>query len=549
MKTKVIILGGGVAGMSAAHELGERGYDVSVYEMKRLPGGKARSMPVPGSGKDGRSDLPGEHGFRFFPRFYKHIIDTMKRIPYGDGRHVADNLTEGTRLGLARTDGPPVEFLTEFPSSFSDLKDLFKSLFDNDLGLTEAEVEHYLSRIWQVMTSCDERREEEYQNTPWWSFINADEQSENFRRVFAGMTRILVAAKAREANTCTVGTVGAQIMLDMVLPGGSADRLLDGPTNEVWLHPWLTYLRHLGVDYHLNAKVEAISCTDGIITGATITEDGVTKEVHGDFYICALPVEVMAPLVTGEMLQADPTLAGIKLLSDDVEWMNGIQFYFKEDVPMIHGHMIYMDSPWALTSVSQAQFWPDFPMSQYGDGTVRGVLSVDVSDWEAPGLLYGKPAKNCTKEEIMEEVWHQLKLSLNAAGQEVLRDDNLHSWFLDEDIHMPNPAGSLVNLEPLLVNKVYTRELRPNAYTRIPNLLLASDYVRTNTDLATMEGANEAARRAVNVILERTESSAPFCKIWDMYDFDLLALQRHHDKKRFEKGLPWDGTIFSPVGS
>ena len=34
-------------------------------------------------------------------------------------------------------------------------------------------------------------------------------------------------------------------------------------------------------------------------------------------------------------------------------------------------------------------------------------------------------------------------------------------------------------------------------FTHLPsNLLLAADYVRTFTDLATMEGANEAARRA-----------------------------------------------------
>ena len=38
-KKKVVILGGGVAGMSAAHELIERGFDVEVYEKKpRLPG-------------------------------------------------------------------------------------------------------------------------------------------------------------------------------------------------------------------------------------------------------------------------------------------------------------------------------------------------------------------------------------------------------------------------------------------------------------------------------------------------------------------------------
>ena len=40
------------------------------------------------------------------------------------------------------------------------------------------------------------------------------------------------------------------------------------------------------------------------------------------------------------------------------------------------------------------------------------------------------------------------------------------------------------------------------AVTAIPNLFLASDYIQTYTDLATMEGANEAARRAVNGILD-----------------------------------------------
>ncbi len=60
-RKKVIILGGGVAGMSAAHELIERGFDVEVYERKRIAGGKARSMSVPDSATEGRKPLPGEH--------------------------------------------------------------------------------------------------------------------------------------------------------------------------------------------------------------------------------------------------------------------------------------------------------------------------------------------------------------------------------------------------------------------------------------------------------------------------------------------------------
>jgi uncharacterized protein with NAD-binding domain and iron-sulfur cluster len=47
MPKSVTVLGEGVAGLSAAHELAERGYVVSVYEKKVMFGGKARSLSVP----------------------------------------------------------------------------------------------------------------------------------------------------------------------------------------------------------------------------------------------------------------------------------------------------------------------------------------------------------------------------------------------------------------------------------------------------------------------------------------------------------------------
>ena len=81
---RVAVLGGGMAGLTAAHELAERGFKVTVYEPAAW-GGKARSIPVAGTGRGGRRDLPGEHGFRFFPGFYHHVPDTMRRIPFGRG--------------------------------------------------------------------------------------------------------------------------------------------------------------------------------------------------------------------------------------------------------------------------------------------------------------------------------------------------------------------------------------------------------------------------------------------------------------------------------
>ncbi len=61
---RVAVLGGGMAGLAAAHELIERGFEVHVYERHEL-GGKARSIGVAGTARGGRRPLPGEHGFRF----------------------------------------------------------------------------------------------------------------------------------------------------------------------------------------------------------------------------------------------------------------------------------------------------------------------------------------------------------------------------------------------------------------------------------------------------------------------------------------------------
>ena len=44
MAKKVIIMGGGIAGMTAAHELIERGFDVEIYESNML--GEKRGLKM-----------------------------------------------------------------------------------------------------------------------------------------------------------------------------------------------------------------------------------------------------------------------------------------------------------------------------------------------------------------------------------------------------------------------------------------------------------------------------------------------------------------------
>ncbi len=277
--------------------------------------------------------------------------------------------------------------------------------------------------------------------------------------------------------------------------------------------------------------------------------DGLTETIEGDYYVCALPIERIAPLVTPEMEQLDPKLASLRELASNVEWMSGLQFYLKQDVPLLHGHVIHIDTEWALTSISQAQFWTPETLKRFADGEVNGIMSIDVSNWEAPGLK-GRPAIECSREEVFEEVWAQMQRSLNSKGVSVLRKEDLLGWFLDPDIRPdPGQSGRLINIEPLLVNLADTWRLRPEATTAIPNLFLASDYVRTYTDLATMEGANEAARRAVNGVLEATGYSGSSSALWPLEEPEVLAPLREYDAARFRAGLPWDATLLEVVSA
>jgi uncharacterized protein with NAD-binding domain and iron-sulfur cluster len=553
---KVIVIGGGVAGMSAAHELAERGFEVEVYEhKKKYCGGKARSVDVPGS-VPGKKPLPGEHGFRFFPGFYKHITDTMKRIPAEGGKSVFDNLVPTEHIMLARNGKPPIEVLAHFPRSLSDLEFMFKNMHPNT-GLTPEEIKFFAERVWQLMTSCFERRTNEYERIGWWEYLQADRFSVTYQTLLAaGLTRTLVAAQAKKASTKTGGDIFLQLIFNMVDPFVNTDRVLNGPTNDAWLNHWKKYLiNKLGVKYNFGYTAKEIFIKDGKISGVQVINNNVGTTVTGDYYLFAVPVEQLSVLVNDDMVKVDMTLASIKPLSTSVNWMNGIQFYLNQNVEINKGHVILSDSQWAITCISQTQFWQGIDISQYGDGKVKSVLSVDISDWFDKGTN-GKVASDCTRDEVKDEVWTQLKAGLNVGGNTMISDNMIEAWYLDRDIkpiHDKVAAAKLIggnatmeelfDKEPLLVNSVNTWMLRPDSYTAIPNMFIAGDFVRTHTDLATMEGANEAARRAVNDIIKASGSGNKQCKIWNLHEPLILAPFRWADKKRYSKGLPWETHI------
>lgn len=544
-KKKVAVLGGGVAGMSAAHELVRRGYDVHVYERNKVYcGGKARSVNVPGTNTQHPDKyLPGEHGFRFFPGFYKHVTATMAQIPFKNEQGVDQpdgcfgNLTPTSRIMIARYGKPAIVTVASFPKSLADLKVIVGDMHGEDTGLSHEEEEFFAQKIWQLMTSSQERRDQEYESIGWWYYLEADRFSKAYQTLLVeGLTRTLVAAQAKTASTKTGGDIFLQLIFNMADPGQNTDRVLNGPTNDVWLDPWLDYLRKSGVDYHLGHEVTAIQSNDGKITSATVKPtEGEEFTVEADYFVLAVPVERAAPLVTDAVRKMAPSLKGLDTLAGDTNWMNGIQYYLNEDVTITNGHCIYSDSEWAVTSISQMQFWKGYKLEERYNGKVKGVLSVDVSDWTSK-KYHHKTAENLPPDTVAEYVWEQIEKSLNVDGKKIVDKSMIEFHYVDRDIKWNKEEQQNTDEEPLLVNKVDTWKLRPNATCDIPNLFVASDYVRTYTDLATMEGANEAARRAVNGLLDVDGSSAARCEIWPLEEPWFFKPLKWYDAKRLAKG-------------
>ncbi|KAA1421287.1 FAD-dependent oxidoreductase [Nocardioides humilatus] len=544
-KKRVAILGAGMAGLSAAHELAQRGFEVTVYERNSI-GGKARSIPVKGTAAGGRRDLPGEHGFRFFPGFYTHIPETMSRIPFGTNKNgVADNLVGAGIPLFPRSGGRNDQNLFGLIPDPRDLAtpDALKRLIVDELVggsmIKPTDAAYFATRLIVFLSSCDERRFGQWESTSWWDFVRAAKRNSEYQTVAArGLTRALVAAKEEIASTRTIGNMAEAFLYSFAglgTNGRSADEILNGPTNEVWIDPWVDHLEGLGVRFQTATTITGLTISRGKIVAARATTPAGPTTIDADWFVSAMPVERFTKLLTPALVRADPSFAGLRNLVTD--WMNGIQFYLKRPAQITDGHLAFMDSPWSLTGILQGSHWTNNFAETYGDGAAVDCLSVDISDWTVPGILYGKPAKECTRAEVMAETWAQMKAALEDTGKSVLPDDILHSWHLDPGIKWDPVRRANTNDEPLLINTVNSWELRPTARTKIPNLFLAGDYCRTNIDLATMEGANESGRQAANAILAESGVGGTPAPIFTMYRPPEWEALKAADKLLYKAGL------------
>lgn len=223
----------------------------------------------------------------------------------------------------------------------------------------------------------------------------AGQHSRNYQDLIRMISGNILAANPRNANAHVVGYLAGDLLCRTIVPGQKGLLyMLDGPTSEVWIDPWVSHLKTLGVNLHLNSKVTEIQmdASGKKIASATIedTTTGKSQTVSGDVFFASVPAEKMTELLSPELVSAAPSMKDVPELQ--TAWMVGLQvsgrrvtdrrrlyvvniylslqLYLRRNVDIVHGTIGFLHSPWALAGLSQDQFRPWLDLSQYGNGEV-----------------------------------------------------------------------------------------------------------------------------------------------------------------------------------
>jgi hypothetical protein len=505
------VLGGGVAGLTAADELSRRGYEVALYEKRRGGlGGKARG------GTHVRADgtsLPAEHGFRCFPGSYRNVLETMASIPAASGEgSVADRLVTAEEVELVTGPGWPTPhrrrlLWSELASArFGQLTDAVDHLLNGGVAGAQppafgTQDVAYLSHLLGVVALADRTKLLELEGHRFADYacrifaersvLQPSPRLEAFLRR-AG-TRLLLVADPGSVSARTGLVTLLRLLNPLELFTERGDRVLPGPAATEWIDPWVADLttssghRPQPVTVHDGVCVRSVDVDAGAVRALTL-DDGTVVDGF-DHVVCALPHRAVRELL-GDALP--PSLAGLANLRD--AGLGGVQYYLRRPADLCRGYAVHLDSTWGLTSMAHAPFWTSVELP----APVADVLAVCVTEWDVASPATGRTARESSPEELLGEVWRQL-----CVGTDALPADRAQ---IVEDERVDRVV-------PVVVNEVGSWSHRPGADVGIANLFLAGDYVRTNADLATIESANESARRAVRALLEIDGYAGPAVKI------------------------------------
>jgi hypothetical protein len=527
---RAAIFGAGIAGLTIAHELIQRGYKVSVYEALPEAGGFFRSARL-----KHHQCMPSEYSWHGFGPWYHNVFDIMKHIPFDDAGSLYDK-------ALSR----PIDYGV-FPDSGQ------AAFYDKGLGSIPAMFRltrwDFIKWSWLMLKtwSADRRTELVYSTLnaaeqwksllsirgyttwratfgPWigsdWTKVSLHHAGQFFRKQL--MTKPAHFHKADEDGPAW--RHGA----------GDGWLLLRGPSSEFWFDKWVKHLQREGVEFYWKESLMKLEY-DGKIISSALLQSG--KEIEANFYFLAIN-----PFSAAEIISRTPPLEDERelrlfksLTQEGPHTQVSFRIAFSEPIsfPRQRTAVVVADSEYNLTLFAEEQVWED--EVELGEN-IKSLWTGTSCAGNVAGGIYNLPVVKCTEAQFVEEIKAQILRcgSLNT----MLKEANNGRGFADFAIYKIeiwhewrfSPEG-IIHHQPKWVTTSRTQRFLPDQATSISNLLLAGAHTRTAVDVWSIEGAVESGRKAV----QRLE---PDVTVIPQYKPSWLRFMNILDNLCFDMGLP-----------
>jgi hypothetical protein len=478
----IIIFGGGISGLTSAHELIELNYDVTIIERNDIVGGLARTY-----GNEKKKICPYEHSWRAYGRWYQNVYDLMKRIPFNNNETVFDKLV--VLNGGEKTCNKEIP---SYEETFSNI-----SFFDK-IKIYKELINYY--------TSCSERNRKDYSEIGLRKYIlenGVDKETENkvgkivgpylgFDYHNASLYDLLycfemITNNSDEENTFNITSL---------------------PTNYCWFDPWLKYLISKGLNIKLNNEVKSLNINNNNeITSINVYDkiNKITNELKSDYYINCTGPEVLTQLLMPYRLYPSikPFLNDIKTVAQNGRQIQlSIYYYLDKKVFLSNKNTLaYLpNTPWLLMVLPTGHIWGDEHLSKFCKKEIKEIISVGICEPYVDGLKIKKPWSKCTVDEIREEAWYQLINDTDFKNNNCveynldLKNVNIIDFKMWDSYQFKD--GKIDTHEPKWANNINTILYRPKPKTPINNLFVGGAYSDTTTGVYSMESAAESGKIA-----------------------------------------------------
>lgn len=483
-KQKIIIIGGGIGGLSVAHELSKYPdkFEIILFERNGHLGGQAAEI----INEDGEHTALCWHAVS---SNYKYFLNILNEISDEDDVKVIAHLKPLTRFiyGLNKTNC--IEYDNSFITGYKTIISGFKALYKKNPPIKDILRILY---IYNYATSICSERLKQYDSILWKDYIG--NMSPEVRRWVLDSTSIYLGMDYNKLSTHFMFSLMRNVQTTTQLDNKYVFYSFDESMYKVLFKPWKSYLQDRGVKVLLDCEVTKIFHIPNLTTISTIevTHNDKTATFTADIYINAMDTKNIAYLypIKNEFNTTQFTQLhdNSKQIQTQVLYMLPYRVQAFNTDPTI---LILPDTPWFLMVKIEGDI---FQLSHHD------LLSCGVGMWDVPGLN-GKKAINCNRDELARECWAQISNSQH----NLKLPKTLPKWNIWDSFVFNEDTGELTTFEPKFSNNINTLPFRPqNKDKHILNLYHATSYTLTNTNVYNMESAAEAGVTTAQLILSRS---------------------------------------------